>query len=368
MIDFLAAAVRNAISGEVRPLPARTESWEEIAAAAKRHGVAVLLDRALRLNGTAGADAVHAVAREQTRHSLILVQQLRRIVDAIEERGIAVVPVKGPVLSMQAYGDPAFRGASGDLDVCVRRSDFAAALAALETIGYTRHADDESNAEAHLLPTTAGTMVELHTELAGSVWTPPLDLDAVLQRTTVREMFGGTIRVCAAEDLLLYLALHAARHLWRRLLWVADVAALLRTSPSFDWAELLARAAEIDATQRLAVTLLLAADHAGAPVPQHIRAALFDRRVRGVAAAAERQLATTARGDAAGCVVRRLRAELAARETFRQRVRYIAGQLAPNSRDRAWLPLPRALSWLHVAARPIRLLVSFGATRRRSDA
>jgi hypothetical protein len=368
MIDLLGAAARNAISGNAGPLPPRAESWEEIAAAAERHGVAVLLGYALRAAGTAGAGAVHALAREQTRHALILVRQLRRIVDAVDARGIAILPVKGPVLATQAYGNAALRGASGDLDFCVRKCDFAAALAALETIGHTRHAGDESDAEAHLLPATPGTMVELHTELAGSLWTTPLDLDAALQRSTVRPMFSGPIRICAAEDLLLYLALHAARHLWRRLLWIADVAALLRASPSFDWEALLARAAEIEATQRLAVTLLLASQHVGAPVPDRIAAALFSRRVRRVAAAAERQLAATTRGDAPPGLVRRLRAELSARETFRQRVRYIGRQLAPNSRDRAWLRLPRALSWLYVAVRPVRLLVSFGAARRRSDA
>jgi hypothetical protein len=368
MIDLLGAAARNAISGNAGPLPPRAESWEEIAAAAERHGVAVLLGRALRVTGTASAGAVHALAREQTRHSLILVRQLRRIVDAVEARGIAILPVKGPVLSMQAYGNAALRGASGDLDFCVRKCDFATALAALETIGHTRHAGDESDAEAHLLPAMPGTMVELHMELAGSLWTTPLDLDAVLRRSTVRPMFGGPIRICAAEDLLLYLALHAARHLWRRLLWIADVAALLRASPSFDWETLFARAAEIEATQRLAVTLLLASQHVGAPVPDRIAAALFSRPVRRVAAAAERRLAATTRGDAPPGLVRRLRAELSARETFRQRVRYIVRQFAPNSRDRAWLRLPRALSWLYVAVRPVRLLVSFGAARRRSDA
>jgi len=367
MIDLLGAAARNAIFGNAEPLPPRAESWEEIAAAAERHGVAVLLDRALRAAGTAGAGAVHALAREQTRHSLILVQQLRRIVDTVDARGIAILPVKGPVLAMLAYGDPASRGASGDLDFCVRKCDFAAALAAIETIGHTRHADDESDAEAHLFPARPGTIVELHTELAASIWTPPLDLEAVLQRSTVRPMFGGPIRLCAAEDLLLYLALHAATHLWRRLLWIADVAALLRASPSFDWEALLARAAEIEATQRLAVTLLLASRHVGAPVPERIAAALFGRRVRRVAAAAERRLVATTRGNAPLRVVRRLRAELSVRETFRQRARYVGRQLAPNSRDRAWLRLPRALSWLHVAARPIRLLVSFGAARRRSE-
>jgi hypothetical protein len=299
----------------------------------------------------------------------VLVRQLRTLVSRLEGEGIDVLPVKGPVLAATAYGDVAMRGASGDLDLVVRPADLGRAIAALQSIGYTRaepaleqHDPELWAREGHLFPPSAsmGTLVEVHSQLGGSPGTPSMDVVEVLGRSERRPRFGGEFRHLPPEDLLLYLNLHAAQHAWSRLIWIADVAALLGAS-AIDWRLLLERAAAIEAEHRLAVTLRLAVELFHADVSGDVALRLFaGRRVEGAVRLARRRLASTSRGvkiptGLAGVLLRG-RCELASRDTRTQQMAWLLSSIAPSSRDRAVFDLPRGLGWLRWMLRPLRLL------------
>lgn len=369
-LDELAAVARVALAGT--PLHLQPADWDSLLRAADEHGMTVMLAR-----GLAGA-SVPPAARERlerelrakTERALQTTRQLRRLIDALRARDIPVLPVKGPVLAATAYGDVTLRGASLDLDLVVRKSDLARAIVCIEGEGYRRvepaideHDHEQWESEAHLFPDGRGVLVELHTDLIGNFHTAALDLDAVFERAGERVLFGAPMRVLAPEDLLLYLCLHAARHFWSRLLWICDLGALIRTMP-LEWDAVAARATAIDARQRVAVSLALAARLTGAAVPQQM---LRVRGVRALSALAIDRMVRTSRGVRHPGLALRLLHELTARETARQRRIYLRKQLAPNSRDRAWIDLPRGLEWLRYVIRPMRLLVSFGRKRARKE-
>jgi hypothetical protein len=354
--DRIVASLR----GDADVWPAGTD-WDEVLAVAERHGVAVLLANAVP------NDVLRAASRRSTERAFQLARQLRVLVDALTASGIEVLPIKGPVLAATAYGDPARRGASGDLDLVVRRRDFERAVACLLALGYTRHEGasdvehehEQWESEAHLLPPALpATMVELHTELIGNFHTAPVNLDAVFSRARTRTLFGAPMRVPAPEDLLLYLCLHGARHLWSRLLWVCDVDAVIRGEPSLDWEMLLSRAAAIDATRRLTLGIRLAQQLLRTPFPPLL--ATHSRRQRRTLALVAHRMADTSAGRRIPPLRLRLASELAARETLSQRLTYLRKQFTPTPRDRAWLHLPRRLEWLHVVLRPLRLLTRYG--------
>jgi hypothetical protein len=354
--DRIAATLR----GDADVWPADTD-WNEVLAVAERHGVAVLLANAVP------NDVLRAAARRSTERAFQLARQLRVLVEALTASGIEVLPIKGPVLAVSAYGDPARRGVSGDLDLVVRRRDFERALACLLALGYTRHEGssdaehehEQWESEAHLLPPALpGTMVELHTELIGNFHTAPVNLDAVFSRARTQTLFGVPMRVPAAEDLLLYLCLHGARHLWSRLLWVCDVDAVIRGEPSLDWETLLARAAAIDATRRLILGVQLAHQLLRTPLPPLVGGPT--RAHRRTLTLVARRMADTSAGRRIPSLRLRLASELAARETLSQRLTYLRKQLTPTPRDRAWLRVPRRLEWLHLVLRPLRLLTRYG--------
>ena len=356
-LDAIVASLR----GDVRAWPADTD-WQHVLAVAEAHGVAVLLAKVV------DNDVLRSAARRSTDRAFQLARQLRVLIEALNASGIEVLPIKGPALAVSVFGDPARRGVSGDLDLVVRRRDFDRAIACLIALGYTRHegASDHEHeheaweSEAHLFPSTAaGTMVELHTELIGSFYTTPVDLDAVLSRAQTQALLGVPMRVPAVEDLLLYLCLHGARHTWNRLLWVCDVDAVMRSAPSIDWKTLVARALLIDAAKRLALGVRLAHDLLGTHFPDVLKE--HDRGLGRTLAIVAGRMEDTSNGRRAPSSFRtRLMSELAVRETLAQRLIYLCRQFKPTPRDRAWIRLPRYMEWMHVVLRPVRLLTRYG--------
>ena len=95
--------------------------WESVLAVAEEHGVQGMLAR--RLEEIEYAD-VPATAREKIQiqmraHHLLALSlnaELFRILDDFAKAGVEAIPVKGPVLSQIAYGDPA-RRCFGELDL-----------------------------------------------------------------------------------------------------------------------------------------------------------------------------------------------------------------------------------------------------------
>ena len=79
------------------------------------------------------------------------------------------------------------------------------------------------------------------------------------------------IPALSIEDELLLISIHGAKHFWERLLWIADVAALI-THNAIDWDRAAAIAREADAQRMLRLALLLAKNVAGATLPAAIQA------------------------------------------------------------------------------------------------
>lgn len=362
--DVLTTAVRAAVGGRRMTWPEDVDA-AALAAAADRHGVIVLVDRASSAGDAPAAvkSALRPLVRQRTERALILVRQLRLLLQHLGAEGIEALPVKGPTLAAAAYGDAAMRGASGDLDLIVRPADLQRAVAVLERNGYRREepwsredAPEEWKREAHLFPRTAaeGTLVELHTDLRGCAQTPPLPVEAAFDRAVERTLLGTTLRTLSTEDQLLYLSLHAAQHAWSRLIWIADIAALLRQAAPIDWTALLRAAGAIRARMRLAVTLQLAAELLGADVPVEVRTRL-PVRIGAKVRMARRRLEGTSAGTPPSRV-RWVHDELALRESDAQRLAFLAQLLVPTGLDRSWIALPRPLRWVGWLVRPMRLL------------
>src|SRR5262249_53735419 len=74
---------------------------------------------------------------------------------------------------------------------------------------------------------------------------------------------------------LILISIHAAKHFWTRLMWAADVAALI-TRQEVDWDRAIASVREVSAERMLRIALLLAVNVLGAKVPAKIRSFVRD--------------------------------------------------------------------------------------------
>ena len=120
---------------------------------------------------------------------------------------------------------------------------------------------------------TTGLQIELHWRL---FLNPHAMAEAsIIAASRVVPLAGTTgLRTLGEEDLFAYLCMHGALHWWNRLKWLADINALLATSPE-DGIERLVRAAEVRGAGRAAAqALLLCRRLLGTPLPTRLVATL----------------------------------------------------------------------------------------------
>ncbi len=253
--------------------------WGEVLRLAEQHGVFPLAARNLMEIGCGIPLEVERSLRsgyeESLRRSLWFAAELARIMQHFERRWVRAVPYKGPVLAQSLYRDVGLRSFS-DLDFLISPADFERAKRALAEIGY-RPATDVSPAVERLwlrtgyersFSSAAGkNLVELQWALLSHLYGVDLDVGDLLARAG-RVVVGGCEVPCLSpEDSLLALCLHAAKHLWTRLIWLADIAETVRTQ-TIDYALVRSRARALGMVRILGVSFWLVKNVLWAELPQ----------------------------------------------------------------------------------------------------
>src|SRR5207245_11557345 len=179
--------------------------------------------------------------------------------------GCCALVVKGTVLAVQAYGDRAVRS-YGDLDMLVRQREIRRATELMSAAGYVA-AVSLSAIDAGKIPgqylfskPDSKLIVELHNDRT---------LRYFPRRLPLEEFFARQIRVCvdghdapalSVEDELVLICIHGAKHFWERLMWIADVAALISRQTGIDWERVADSAKTVGAEPMLPTALRLASD------------------------------------------------------------------------------------------------------------
>jgi hypothetical protein len=170
-------------------------------------------------------------------------------------------------------------------------------------------------------------------------------------------LLNGTVSALSAEDLLLALCVHGTKHLWERLAWVCDVAALVNSHEALDWRALFGRAATARVERMLLLGLGLARSLAGAELPEEVWSKVKDDEASArLASEAALRMFDGAEYRPAG-FLRSVGFNLRARSRARERLRYFRFILTPTDGDLAALALPPRLSFAYYLLRPFRLLL-----------
>jgi Uncharacterised nucleotidyltransferase len=247
----------------------RPIEWDAVFQLADHHGTSGLLYRNLSGVGDAVPAAVLTALRQcyerNVHHSLFMARELIRILDCLDAIGIEVIPYKGLVLSEVYYGDMALRR-SGDIDLFVRKQDVARIKSAVRELEYTVRMPVPEDAEEDYIASgyectfdsPAGrNLLELQWALQPRFYAVDYDMDGLFARAVEVTVAGRGVRTPSPEDLVLVLSVHAAKHVWGRLIWLCDIAEIVqRGNLNWDW--VLARAREFGIERIVHVTLLLA--------------------------------------------------------------------------------------------------------------
>jgi hypothetical protein len=267
--------------GKLVDLAARVTNFDSLFLLADEHGVIAHLAGAL--SGIAGAqlsakfvELLRSRQRTQLLFTLSMTAELFRMLELLRQAGIETIVVKGPVLSLRAYGDPAARQYV-DLDLLVRNVDIKRAAEILVAAGYESKVPEAAIAEGMIpgeyLFRRTGTKVifELHTERTFRYFPRPLPIHEYFQRQTTLTLDGHAVPALSAEDEFVLISIHGAKHFWERLMWISDIAAMVHNRPELNWLEVRKNAMKVGAERMVRVALLLAEEVLAVPVRGEFR-------------------------------------------------------------------------------------------------
>lgn len=285
-LQFLLACLRShynaASEAELRLAAAAFQDIERFLSLVEVHAVTPRVARPL--NSLSGVP--ERLLAEIRQHALTIAQEnLARTAELItiagwmQSAGIPTIAYKGPVLAVELYGGVSEREFF-DLDLLIDSSDLDRASKVLDECGY-RPAEPFSASEQRSLLrfdcelnfVRGPHYVEIHWDIAPYQFGVHFPFRDLWQRHGSIAVSSTPLPALAPEDLLLVLAVHAAKHSWELLTWTCDILQLLSVHSDLDWDLVFELARRHRLRRILAITLAVARYVSNAPLP--IRAEQF---------------------------------------------------------------------------------------------
>jgi hypothetical protein len=259
-----------------------TDALQELTLAADHHGIAIPLYRAHSRGDLRSDDATSLVALGHRRRAgaLQLTVSAVEVCQALAACGVHYALVKGPALAL-AYEDADRQFV--DVDLLVAPGQVRQAIEEIEglganVLGGVSWPRLDGIAEVTLILPN-GSNIDLHANLvvhADDRRDFHLHTESLLARTTTACVLGHEVSVLGAEDALVHVALHAALSGGERLVWLADLDALVRQN-AHSWSVLVDRSRDAGAALVVGVMLDRARSVLGTPVPREVLRALQRR-------------------------------------------------------------------------------------------
>ncbi|HSZ63464.1 MAG TPA: nucleotidyltransferase family protein [Terriglobales bacterium] len=370
--------------------------WPKFTSQAEHHGVLPLAARNLLEIDSAALTArlPSEIARElqlaydaNLRRNLWFASEMLRIQQHFESKQLQAIPYKGPVLAQTAYGDLTLRRFS-DLDFLISSADFIRAKQALDEIGYHPSSEMTPSVERfwlrkgneRMFDGPAGKyLVELQWAILPHFYAVDsahdrhrndprrndrrandLAVENLIARARRATVADQQVPSLSAEDNLLVLCLHAAKHLWMRLIWLTDIAQTFRSeAPAIDHAQVLARASALGIVRILGVNFWLVKNLLHEQIPTWAEETIAsDRSVPTLGQELAERLAASATYNFESTeYFRRL---LKLRERPTDQAKYLWRLLStPGQSDLAAVNLPESMFPLYRVVRLARLLKRF---------
>lgn len=343
-----------------------TIRWDVVSDLAESHGVQPLLYHALAIvQQSVPAEHFQALAQKYQTNihkSLVLSRELIRIVAHLADAGIEAIPYKGLALAEEVYGDIALRQA-GDIDLLIHAADLSRVVGAVRDLGYAPHVPfPEAQASAYLksgyecsFDGAAGpNLLEVQWAIQPRFYAVDLNVDELFTRAQPITVVGHPMKTLAAEDLFIVLSLHAAKHVWGRLIWLCDLAWII-SRQNLDWNRIGAQADKLRIVRLLQVTLLLVHRILGIAIPSAAMVHFPDDPVaRSLADEIQPHIFSEEAFNVESTMYFRLMLRL--RENVTDRIRFVSRLvLTPGPGEWEAVHLPPALSPLYRIVRMSRL-------------
>jgi hypothetical protein len=300
-----------------------------------------------------------ACRMQAVKHSKLLAGMLK----SFNRAGIPVMTLKGPLLSLELYGNVGLRQ-SHDLDLACALGNIRRAQACLENMGWRldstyfplspRQWESCLQHEHHLsfVYPHGANLLELHWR---NPWETPGQATAKWARNVPSIWQGCSHQAMHPIDQVLYLCCHGAEHAWSRAKWLGDLARI-HAEGRVDWEAVLGEARRTSQERALLACLRLLKDVYGLPLPglpgypcKNLPSFLIDRPLHALKAPEEPTVPGVLATLPELFRVSRYNRLLLPRKTWRESL----AELAYSRVDFQVLRLPDSLFWAYAPLRPI---------------
>ncbi len=345
----------NGREAEIRRMLPGIRDWNRLIDLSISHSVLPLLHEHLQKAGCAGEIPSAAQDRLRNLHykcavrNTALLAELVRVINLFDSAGLQAVPVKGPLLAISCYGD-LNRRRFDDLDLLVAASEIPKARGILMQSGYRNYVDlpptqlqafIKAGWDINLRQGEDEYSIDISTGITPGFFCFRVPDPVISDNLSAFEYQDRTFPSFAPELLLILLAAHGSYHRWKRLIWIADIRAVIETYRTMDINRLVKLARQLGAVRMLQLALMMA-DRLE-PLPAEFSRLIPDTSVL-------RKLADNPSG--------RIHYHLAARERWRDKLCYLFRYfLAPTFSDWKVVPLPRFMNWFYYVIRPFRVVL-----------
>ena len=265
--------------------------WKQLLDLSERHGTQPLLYHALStVEDSVPTDELRAlkqIYQANLHKALLLSRELISILDCLSAAGLEVMPYKGLAVAEAVYGDIALRQ-SGDIDLLIHPDDLQRICGVVRELGYMpnwslsereQRAYLKSGYECAFDGPAGRNLLEVQWAIQPRFYAMDFDMSGLFRRALTVSVAGRPMKTPSAEDLLLVLSAHAAKHVWGRLVWLCDIAHLMM-SPTIDWAWIGSQARDLGIARIVRVTMLAAHRLLSASISVAAQANLPDDAVR----------------------------------------------------------------------------------------
>jgi len=278
---LVACCASHTLPDRIRNILSRPLDWDRMLGLVDHHRVVPQVYRRLSaLSPLIPAAPLHALRlryQDNARKTLWFTAELARILNHLESAGIKALPYKGPVLAEHLYGAVTQRQFC-DLDILILPADAPKAKATLLGLGYPCEPDLRPREESayfgsgcgYVFHSPAGrNLLDLQWRIVPRFYSIDFNVADFFARAGEIVVNSCTMRTLCAEDLLLVLCVHAAKHVWVQLSWLCDIAQLAK-SRQLDWNAIQDEARRLGIKRIVNLNLLLAHKLLGSSLPPAI--------------------------------------------------------------------------------------------------
>jgi hypothetical protein len=214
-------------------------------------------------------------------NALARADELVRVIKSMRANGVEMIPIKGPVVAQEIYGNLALRHA-GDLDLLVGKKTFDLVDRVICNMGYQcvkpgqaltkrqRIQYEFRNNTYEYRNKKLKFSLEIHQRLMRNHLLRHNSFTSLLERSRNLKINDYPVVTLSKVDQLFYLCSHGAAHYWSHLFWLVDIAEIVRNLSGLDWKTITKSAKKQNVQRVLCQGILLAHLLLSSPIPKPV--------------------------------------------------------------------------------------------------